>query len=113
MVKTILHKVTESCGAQRVRLDGSLPPRDADPAPIIYAYVELNLQSMPDAPGVPRHFEPLAKPETPVCRRRAEGGADAADDRAYARDRAGGDFPRSACGASHAGTRARGGIPRA
>ena len=65
MVKTILHKVTEIVGHNVYDSMGLCPPRDADPAPIIYAYVELNLQSMPDAPGVPRHFEPLAKPETP------------------------------------------------
>ena len=65
MVKTILHKVTEVVGHNVYDSMGLCPPRDADPAPIIYAYVELNLQSMPDAPGVPRHFEPLAKPETP------------------------------------------------
>ena len=90
---------------------GLCPPRDADPAPIIYAYVELNLQSMPDAPGVLSSLRAARETRDAQSADAAEGGADAADDRAYARDRAGGEFPRSACGASHAGTRARGASP--
>ena len=65
MVKTILHKVTEIIGHDVYDHMGLCPPRHAEPAPIIYAYVELNLRSMPNAPGVPRAFTPRAEPDEP------------------------------------------------
>ena len=110
MVKTILHKVTEIVGHDVYDSMGLCPPRDADPAPIIYAYVELNLQSMPDAPGVPRHFEPLAKPRCPKRRRRRRRSRRRRRRSRRRRRRSlrprprRRRIPRSACGASHAGT---------
>ena len=56
MVKTILHKLTEMVGHDIHDAFTLCPPRGSTPAPIVYAYVDLNLQSMPDAPGAPRAF---------------------------------------------------------
>ena len=56
MVKTILHKLTEMVGHDIHDAFALCPPRGSTPAPIVYAYVDLNLQSMPDAPGKPRAF---------------------------------------------------------
>jgi len=56
MVKTILHKLTEMVGHDIHDAFALCPPRGSVPAPIVYAYVDLNLQSMPDAPGKPRAF---------------------------------------------------------
>lgn len=66
MVKTILHEVTKLVGHDIYDSLTECPPRDADPAPIIYAYVDLNLKSMPDAPGVPRPSSP--PPAAPAAR---------------------------------------------
>ena len=57
MVKTILHKVTEMLGHDVHDQFTLCPGRDTTPTPIIYAYVDLNLQSMPNARGVPRVFQ--------------------------------------------------------
>ena len=69
MVKTILHEVCKLVGHDVWDALSLCPPRDSNPAPIVYAYVELNLQSMPDAPGEPR-AAPIAAPSpkapTPV-----------------------------------------------
>ena len=56
MVKTILHKLTEMVGHDIHDAFTCAAPRGSTPAPIVYAYVDLNLQSMPDAPGAPRAF---------------------------------------------------------
>ena len=61
MVKTILHEVCKLVGHDVWDALSLCPPRDSNPAPIVYAYVELNLQSMPDAPGEPR-AAPIAAP---------------------------------------------------
>jgi cytoskeleton-associated protein 5 len=85
MVKTILHKLTEMVGHDIHDAFTLCPPRGSTPAPIVYAYVDLNLQSMPDAPGTPRAFasdlnrsagaETAARDPGP----RAGAGADARD----------------------------------
>ena len=70
MVKTILHEVCKLVGHDVWDSLHLCPPRDSTPTPIVYAYVELNLQSMPDAPGVPREAPtaaPSPKAPTPVC----------------------------------------------
>ena len=56
MVKTILHKLTEMVGHDIHDAFALCPPRGSTPAPIVYTYVDLNLRSMPDAPGAPRAF---------------------------------------------------------
>ena len=69
MVKTILHEVCKLVGHDVWDSLHLCPPRDSTPTPIVYAYVELNLQSMPDAPGVPREAPtaaPSPKAPTPV-----------------------------------------------
>jgi hypothetical protein len=62
MVKTILHEVTKLLGHDVHDCLDSCPPRSTEPVPIIYAYIDLNLQSMPNAPGIPREPEPEPKP---------------------------------------------------
>lgn len=60
MVKTILHEVTKLVGHDIHASLGACPPRTADPPPVIYAYVDLNLQSMPDALGAAPQHAPSA-----------------------------------------------------
>ena len=89
MVKTILHKLTEMVGHDIHDAFTLCPPRGSTPAPIVYAYVDLNLQSMPDAPGAPRAFASAPN--------EAGGGDGGADPRARARARRRGCAPPRRC----------------
>ncbi len=71
MVKTVLYELTKVLGPGISAHLTKVPPPTFEPAPIIYAYIELNLQSMAAAgaaagattpgPSVPDGLQPLAE----------------------------------------------------